>query len=98
MASALFFLDLKGKVCQNLSIDLENHHKDLRTDHRLRCRPSSRVITVETFPCPLSTNSPSSSAKPKRSLRQYRLVSHTKASTYVVGYTCHDCLCPQGHA
>ncbi|KAL8689211.1 MAG: hypothetical protein Q9218_005063 [Villophora microphyllina] len=68
MASAIFFLDLKGKLCPRAKANKWDPN-----------RPSSPATTAATSPCPPSKNSPSSSPKPKKNPPPSRPVSPTKA-------------------
>jgi hypothetical protein len=73
MASAIFFLDLKGKVGVSCSVEYEDIDR--------HGRPYWRVTTEEIFPCPLSKSSPYSSAKLKRRAPQFHHASPTREST-----------------
>lgn len=77
MASAVFFLDLKGKVrCSQIS----KTGKQQLTSGR-HFLPG---IIEEIFPCQLSRNSQFYYQKQKKNRLPYHHVSQTKASTYVL--------------
>lgn len=82
MASAVFFLDLKGKVRPEHQL-CSSQEKATRDANALG-RPFLPATTVATSPCQPSRSSPSCSTKPKRRALPSRLVSRQKASTLVL--------------
>ena len=94
MASALFFLDLKGKV-SNL-IEDGDRGAMIRPLLKMRGasiadadsdRPFWPATTAGTSPCLRSTSSPFSLAKPKKRALPCLPAFHTRVSTYVSTYS-----------
>src|SRR3569833_56920 len=81
MASAVFFLDLKGKVCFELESTTPIPPCAADACGGRICSRCSRGSIAGTSPCRRSRSSRSSSAKPKKSHPRYRHVSPTREST-----------------